>query len=112
MDIQISVLIDKKAAFFSVSDTQINRIGFYKRVLELPGQITDISIAKNLFIVTTRDPNSRGCKAGERPAEPDYSANNITAYDWDGNFLWNIAEIVGDIGISFFGRQRHDEGCV
>ena len=29
--------------------------------------------------------------------------NNIDAYDWDGNHLWNIADIVGDIKMAFYG---------
>jgi hypothetical protein len=27
--------------------------------------------------------------------------NNVLAYDWEGNFLWNVGSIVGDIKMPF-----------
>jgi len=56
--------------------------------------IIDVSVTKNFVIVTTKYMNPDTNKA---------LTNNIDAYDWDGNHLWNISDIIKDTDLSFWG---------
>ena len=47
--------------------------------------IIDVSVTKNFVIVTTKYMNPDTNKA---------LTNNIDGYDWDGNHLWNISDII------------------
>lgn len=77
--------------------------------------VYEISITKDVVIITTEY------------VTDEILTNNINAYDWDGNFLWNIAYIVGDLKVPYFGgtvttkelmrahhdfdEQRYDDSC-
>lgn len=50
--------------------------------LKKKGHITEVTVGKNIVIIK-QDAYYEG-------------GNNINAYDWKGNHLWNIAEIIGD----------------
>lgn len=107
MSLRVSVLINQKRLFFSTDCSDlIYNISMRKHTIESLDHIYEISITKDLFIVTTEDPDFRDGRKMASIIKQDRSINNINAYDWDGNHLWNIAEIVGDIKRSFFG------GCV
>lgn len=93
MFVEVKVLIDQKVLFFTIDISRLEKIHMGKHTIEALDHIYEISITKDLVIVTTDDPVRDG-------------RNNINAYDWIGNHLWNIAEIVGDIKSPFFG------GCV
>ena len=62
-------------------------------------RIYNISFTKNMVILLTASPKFRNTPAPNPEYVPDYSAYNyVNAYDYNGNYLWNIAEIIGDVG--------------
>lgn len=69
--------------------------------------INTISVAEKQIIVCTYLPKSAVGKPFwvEEPIEN----NNINAYDFDGNFLWNISEIVGEMHWYFYGGCIHSK---
>ena len=56
--------------------------------------IIDVSVTKDFIIVTTKYLNQDTNEA---------IANNINAYDWDGNHLWNISDIIKNNTLTFWG---------
>ena len=66
--------------------------------------IHGINITKDFIILTKKDRAYRG--GAKLLTDADFGerrVNNIEAYDWDGNLIWNIGDIVGDIGKPFYG---------
>ena len=98
MNFRINVLIDQRVLTFDMDVSFLKKIYMKTHVLEPLDQIYEMSITKDLLILTTEDPAFRNENLQE-----DRSTNNIDAYDWNGNHVWNIADIVGDIKTPFFG---------
>ena len=48
--------------------------------------ITEVSVTKDLIIITR-----------DQYFTKSHIADNIDAYDWNGNHLWNIKDIIGEI---------------
>lgn len=67
--------------------------------------IYGINITKDFIILTKKDRAYRNNneKLLTDEAFGERRINNIEAYDWDGNLIWNIGDIVGDIGKPFYG---------
>lgn len=103
MALRISALIDQKIVRFAVSEANnIKQLSMSAHVLDSLDTIYEISIAKDLLIVTTQDPDLRNSLTAPL-IKDNRSVNNIDAYDWIGNHKWNIAELVGDIKAAFWG---------
>ncbi len=98
MRVCINILIDQKLRSFSMDYSELKELGLRKYPLKSSENIYEISITKDLVIVTT-EPVILGNATSLKKVFP----NNINAYDWDGNHLWNIADIVGDMGVPFWG---------
>lgn len=66
--------------------------------------ICGIRITKDFIILTKKDRAYRnGAKFLKDEDFGERRINNIEAYDWDGNLIWNIGDIVGDIRKPFYG---------
>ena len=66
--------------------------------------IYEINITNDLIILTKNDRAYRkGFKLLREDDFGERSTNNIEAYDWDGNLIWNIGDIVGDVKKPFYG---------
>ena len=99
----ISVLMNQKVVSFSTSDAkEIRRLGMSGNILESPDIIYDIAVTKDYIIVTTESLGVRNHML-KHLDKCDCPINNINAYDWKGNHMWNIGEIVGDIRVPFCG---------
>jgi len=86
---------------------EIESQGLYKinclsgLTIESLDRISEICIANGILVVKTED---RDFRNGFQPVsflKDDRSENNILAFDWHGDFLWNIGSIVGDIKMPF-----------
>lgn len=69
--------------------------------IESLDKIYEICIFYDLLVITTED---RDFRCGSQPypfIKNDRSENNVLAFDFHGNFLWNIGSIVGDIKMAF-----------
>lgn len=71
--------------------------------VEFLDKILDICITDDFLLVRTEDRDFRnGCQSASWLKE-NREENNINAFDWQGNHLWNIGELVGDIKMAFDG---------
>lgn len=98
MSVRINVLIDQKLRSLSLDCSNLKELGLRKFPLKASEDIYEISITKDLVIVSTES-----VIPGNATSLKKIFPNNINAYDWDGNHLWNIADIVGDMGVPFWG---------
>ena len=64
--------------------------------------IYEISIAENIVIITTEEPAFRNGDKMSCEYE-ECSRECIKAYDWNGNFLWSIDDIIKDIRVPIYG---------
>lgn len=101
------ILISGEVLTLSINTDTIKQVGFNKEILQLENGIINISVTGSMIIIVTEDADS--CNGSNRVdfVKPyNIKKNNINAYDWDGNHLWNISDIVGEINMAFSG------GCV
>ena len=71
--------------------------------IESPDKICEICILDEIFLIRTEDRDFRnGCQSATF-VKDNREENNINAFDWQGNHLWNIGELVGDIKMAFDG---------
>ena len=99
MSFNINALFNQKLLNISTDDFAVNSLCLCSHMIESSENIYEISITKDFVIITTEY---------VAPSTSDTNStriftNNINAYDWDGNHLWNIADIVGDLKIPYFG---------
>ncbi len=103
----IHILINGKILTLAVNIDDIKTLGCNVKKIEMKDSIISVSVADNIIIILSEDPEFRmGSKQIEFVKNSYIEKNNITAYDWDGNVLWNISDIIGEINMSFSG------GCV
>lgn len=101
------ILINGEVLTLSINTNTMKQVGFNKEILKLEDDIINISVTSNMVIIATEDPDFRnGLNQVDFVKACKIKKNNINAYDWDGNYLWNISDIVGEIDMAFFG------GCV
>jgi hypothetical protein len=104
MSFKITALIDQKLLNISTDGFFLNNIRLCSHMLKSETNIFEISITKDLVIITTEYAVESNSNTANNPtASYKIYTNNINAYDWEGNHLWNIADIVGDLNIPYFG---------
>lgn len=89
MSFSVKVLFNKKLLNISADIPWVEKLCLCSHTIDKSEKVYEISITKDIVIITTE------YVTGE------ILTNNINAYDWDGNFLWNIGDIVGDIKMAF-----------
>lgn len=78
MYISVDIFMDNEHKYFSIGVSKLEEISIFGNVVKNLGEVYEITIAKSQIIIT----NNYG------------SHNNINSYDWYGNHLWNIGEII------------------
>ena len=102
MSLVVSVLINGNSLNLNTDLYNVKYLGWGNKTINFLDNILDISITKNLVIVTTEDPDfQNGAQIIPWVKDHEITNNNINAYDWNGNHIWNIAEIVGNIKMCF-----------
>ena len=72
--------------------------------IEFLDKICGICISDEVILVRTEDRDFRnGFQSGVPFVKDNREENNVNAFDWQGNHLWNIGELVGDIKMAFDG---------
>lgn len=113
MSFSVKVLFNKKLLNISADIPWVEKLCLCSHLIDRSEKVYEISITKDIVIITTEYATQD---------ESGFATDNINAYDWDGNFLWNIADIVGDLKVPYFGgtvttkelmRAHHDfdESC-
>lgn len=112
MSFNLHVLIDQKSLNISTNSLKINEIGLSTHIFHPLEHIYDVSITKDFVIVVTQE-------------DKNFSST-INTYDWNGNHLWNIADIIGDAKMlwgvflttkelmkhhSEFDESKYDDKC-
>ena len=93
---------DKKFVMEIESDN-LSAINCRAGKVEFLDTIRDICIAEEIILIRTEDRDFRnGCLIAPF-VKDNREQNNVNAYDWAGNHLWNIGELVGDIKMAFAG---------
>ena len=77
---------------------EAKEIGLIGRRITTLDNIQKISLCKNKFILLTASPRFRYSTIPSPDFVPNYDINCVDAYDYEGNHLWNIAEIIGNVG--------------
>ncbi len=103
MNCRVRVIMDNKVLLLQMDISELKKMHINDAFLDSLDKICEISITKDLVIITTEDPDFRNGAKCVPIMKENRRENNITAYDWQGNRVWNIADIVGDIKMSFFG---------
>lgn len=86
----------RQVAFWT---NEAKAIGLAGKRLTALDNICKISLARDMVILLTVSPTYRNGYVPNPDYIPDYSTYNyVDAYDYEGNHLWNIAEIIGDAG--------------
>ncbi len=106
--INVQVLLNGKRIEFGVKSIEGLFALCIRKDVIIPIKSSDdiygINITNDLIILTKKD---RAYRSGKKLLREDdfgeRSVNNIEAYDWNGNLVWNIGDIVGDIKKPFFG---------
>ena len=103
MWIRVQVQIEAQKLSFEIKSNGLYQLCGLQHIIELQDEINSIFILKDMIIIITED---RDFRHGYRPTsyiKDNRQINNIDAYDWQGNHLWNIGDIVGDIKRAFDG---------
>ena len=103
MWIRVQVQIEAQKLAFEIESSGLYQLCGLQHIIELQDEINSIFILKDMIIIITED---RDFRHGYRPTsyiKDNRQINNIDAYDWQGNHLWNIGDIVGDIKRAFDG---------
>lgn len=77
----------------------VNNLCLCSRMIEPSENVYEISITKDFVIITAE----YALQSKSDTNSTEIFTNNINAYDWDGNHLWNIADIIGDLKIPYYG---------
>lgn len=89
----------------SVATEDLKEILLFDKKITTLDRIYRISFAKNMVIIETGSPENRYSPKPNPEYVPNYGVcNYINAYDYEGNHLWNIAEIIGDVGSGVGGH--------
>ena len=71
--------------------------------VEFLDRIREICIAEEIILIRTEDRDFRNGSLIAPFVKDNREENNVNAFDWQGNHLWNIGELVGDIKMAFDG---------
>ena len=97
-----TVLNDDTEFWFQIEVEDLRMINCPVRRIESLDKIYQICVIDHLLVITKEDRGFRDGRSYLSPSDIDErSINNVDVYDWDGNHLWNIGDIVGDIKMPF-----------
>lgn len=83
----------------SMDNFAVNNLCLCSRMIEPSENVYEISITKDFVIITAE----YALQSKSDTNSTEIFTNNINAYDWDGNHLWNIADIIGDLKMPYYG---------
>ena len=72
-------------------------------ILEFKDKICKMIVTEDLLIVRTEDRDFRDGSQSAAWIKDNREINNVDAYDHNGNHLWNIGKIIGDIKMQIDG---------
>ena len=112
MWIRVQVQIEAQKLAFEIKSNGLYQLCGLQHIIELQDEISGIFILKDMIIIIAED---RDFRYGAKTApfyKDDRRINNIDACGWQGNHLWNIGDIVGDIKRAFDGGDLTTKASV
>ena len=84
----------------TIRTDELQQIHMHHIPIDSCGRITNISFTKDMIILQKDPPSDPKAPHNiDKNYAPNYGTYNyVDAYDYKGNHLWNISEILGDIG--------------
>lgn len=73
------------------------------RILDFPDKITKLCVTEDMLVIQTEDRDFRDGRQSASWIKDNRQINNVDAYDHNGNHLWNIGSIIGDIKMQIDG---------
>ena len=101
--LKVTALFNKNVFRLELNANDVKQFKIMDQEVDSPDRVYEFSITSKLVIVTASDRDFRNGAKTAPWKKDDRRINNINAYDWDGNVLWNIGDIVGDIKTPFLG---------
>ena len=101
--IQIQSIFDRKRVAFSIEADELKNLFVSDKLIALKDNVLEIGMTKAMLLIHSKDRDFRDGAMIAPKEKDDRRINNIDAYDWEGNHLWNIGDIVGDIKRQFNG---------
>ena len=101
--INIEIQIDNKKISFEIESKDLYQLNCFNFIIKQLDKIIDICVLKKMIILRTEDRDFRNGALQVPFKKDDRRVNNIYAYNWMGQCLWNIGEIVGDLKTAFHG---------
>ena len=99
-----SVITEDKKFTMEIESAGLHAINCcLSRNLQFLDNVIKICISDDILLVLTEDRDFRDGALNAPFIKDNREVNNIDAYDWQGNHLWNIGDWVGDIKMSFDG---------
>ena len=100
MSFCLNVLIDQKTRHISTNNLGIKELSICGHRLKSSANVYEVSITKDYVIVTTQETvRKRSILFNTRP---EYRTS-INAYDWEGNHMWNVTDIIGNTEMHIWG---------
>lgn len=100
MGLYIDIMLNDKSTSFSLPlDSLPNSINLnLNKNIEI-NKIQEISVSENIIIIIRSTPYL----SLDTDDDSLFANNTIDAFDWEGNHLWNISDIVGILKVPFLG---------
>ena len=108
--VTVHTIIDGTHRAVTMRVDDLRQIRMFDTSITCLDRIDHISLTKNMVILQKSSPAYRkNAWTRNKNYSPNYAEYNyVDAYDYNGNHLWNIAEILGDIGCGVHSGQVCD----
>ena len=101
--VRIEMQTSEKNLSFEIESKELYQIGGLLHTIDKQDLIIAILVAEDMIFTLTEDRDLRDGLLQAPINKDERRINNLDAYDWNGNHLWNIGDIVGDIKTCFTG---------
>lgn len=101
--VKVETQIGEKKLSFEIESNGLYQINCLSYVINKPDKIIEILITDDIIFILTEDRDFRLGALQAPIYKNERRNNNLDAYDWKGQHLWNIGDIVGDIKTNFTG---------
>lgn len=100
-----TIMGDGHKYYFDIESEGLYRINpnWSGRILDFSDKITKICITEDMLVIQTQDRDFRDGRQTASWMKDNRQINNVDAYDHNGNHLWNIGSIIGDIKMQIDG---------
>jgi len=100
--IDFNAFINNRRLF--ISSINNNLLIINGKNIQFPNRVYGVAVNDTIVAVLLKEVGINGSIRGD-----NQPLNNIYVYDHNGEFLWNIADIVGDVSLPYTGVSAHSK---